>query len=113
MVPKTLNNMRKTWEKKKSKILKYYNKALMHGLLNHKHAIDPRRLKIVNDIIVGIKTIKCYAWEIPFEKLVSAIRYIEIVDLIKSSNAKGLSSSLAMSSGILISLMVILIKVNN
>ena len=58
-----------------------------------------KRLKVINDIIVGIKTIKCYAWEKPFEKIVSAIRFVEYSDLMRSSNVKAFAQSLATNSG--------------
>ena len=34
-----------------------------------------KRLKVISDIINGIRTIKVYAWEVPFAKLVEKFRY--------------------------------------
>ncbi|KAH8412635.1 hypothetical protein KR009_003917, partial [Drosophila setifemur] len=37
-----------------------------------------KRMRIMNEIIAGIQVIKMYAWELPFERLVSAIREKEV-----------------------------------
>ena len=38
-----------------------------------------KRLKIIIDIINGIRTIKVYAWEIPFADLVQKFRYVNLI----------------------------------
>ncbi len=42
------------------------------------------RIKLVNEVLNGIKVIKLYAWEIPFQKLVMGIRKSEL-DVLKAS----------------------------
>lgn len=38
------------------------------------------RIRLINEIISGIKVIKMYTWEIPFEKLIKYIRkYLTIL----------------------------------
>lgn len=38
------------------------------------------RIRLINEIISGIKVIKMYNWEIPFEKLIKYIRkYLTIL----------------------------------
>lgn len=44
-----------------------------------------RRIGIMNEIIQGIQVIKMYAWEIPFHKLVSEARRLEIKQIQYSS----------------------------
>lgn len=52
------------------------------------------RIRIVNEIIQGIQVIKLYAWEIPFHKLVSEARRMEIQQIRHASyvGSLGLSS---------------------
>ena len=53
------------WATRKIRVYKY-----LEGIESEK------RLKIISDIINGIRTIKVYAWEIPFVKLVQKYRYL-------------------------------------
>ncbi|XP_018564796.1 multidrug resistance-associated protein 4-like [Anoplophora glabripennis] len=50
-----------------------------------------RRLTVMNDIVSGIQVIKMYAWEKPFEKIVTMIRKTELNTITKGSYIKGLS----------------------
>ncbi|XP_063924445.1 probable multidrug resistance-associated protein lethal(2)03659 [Zophobas morio] len=43
------------------------------------------RIRLINDVIGGIQTVKMYTWEIPFSKLVKAARRSEMKALIKSN----------------------------
>lgn len=43
------------------------------------------RVKIFNDVLTGIKTIKFYGWEVPFENLINIFRNIELKTLKKRS----------------------------
>jgi len=43
-----------------------------------------KRLKTISDIINGIKTIKAYAWELPFVKLVNKFRNKMVSHLFRS-----------------------------
>ena len=36
--------------------------------------VNDERLKFVNDVVVGCRTIKCYAWEPHYLKAITAIR---------------------------------------
>ena len=46
------------------------------------------RIKIINELLNGIKVIKFFGWEISFQKIVERIRKIELKYLIKSSLLK-------------------------
>ena len=37
-------------------------------------SLTDKRIKVMNEVITGIRVIKMYAWEYPFRDLVAAIR---------------------------------------
>lgn len=43
------------------------------------------RLKVMNEILTGIRVLKLYAWELSFEKIVEKIRLKEIATLLKAA----------------------------
>lgn len=50
-----------------------------------------QRVGIMNEIIVGIQVIKMYAWEKPFEKVVSEARRLEIQQIRHASYIRGIN----------------------
>ena len=36
--------------------------------------LTDRRIKVMNEVITGIRVIKMYSWELPFHDLVTSIR---------------------------------------
>lgn len=51
------------------------------------------RVKIMSEVVTGIQVIKMYAWEKPFEKLISLARKTEIKDITSASYLRGVYSS--------------------
>ncbi|XP_039997776.1 multidrug resistance-associated protein 4 [Xiphias gladius] len=49
------------------------------------------RIRIMNEVVSGIRIIKMYAWEKPFAALVSEVRRKEIAKIMKSSYLRGLN----------------------
>ncbi|XP_028288471.1 multidrug resistance-associated protein 4-like isoform X2 [Parambassis ranga] len=49
------------------------------------------RIRIMNEVVSGIRIIKMYAWEKPFSALVTEIRRKEICQILKSSYLRGLN----------------------
>ncbi|XP_013866191.1 ATP-binding cassette sub-family C member 4 [Austrofundulus limnaeus] len=49
------------------------------------------RIRIMNEVVSGIRIIKMYAWEKPFAALVSEVRRKEISKIMKSSYLRGLN----------------------
>ncbi|CAN9498397.1 unnamed protein product [Ophioblennius macclurei] len=49
------------------------------------------RIRIMNEVVSGIRIIKMYAWEIPFSALVTEVRRKEIAQVLKSSYLRGLN----------------------
>lgn len=43
------------------------------------------RVKMMSQIILGIRVIKMYAWEQPFEKLIKLLRFKEVHSITKAS----------------------------
>ena len=37
-----------------------------------------KRVKLVNELITGIRIVKFYAWEKPFKKMIESVRGIEL-----------------------------------
>ncbi len=50
-----------------------------------KFKIQDKRIKMINEILTGIRVIKFFGWELSFQNMVTKIRAKEIVILIKSS----------------------------
>ncbi|XP_037318658.2 ATP-binding cassette sub-family C member 4-like isoform X2 [Pungitius pungitius] len=53
--------------------------------------ITDNRIRIMNEVVSGIRIIKMYAWEKPFSALVTEIRRKEIEQILKSSYLRGLN----------------------
>ncbi|XP_044752049.1 ATP-binding cassette sub-family C member 4-like isoform X2 [Coccinella septempunctata] len=67
----------------------------LQGKLRYKIALrTDRRVKLMNEIVMGIQVIKMYAWEKPFENMVSLLRKYEIEVLTKTSYIKGISAAI-------------------
>ncbi|KAM4601994.1 ATP-binding cassette sub-family C member 4 [Polymixia lowei] len=54
-------------------------------------ALTDNRIRIMNEVVSGIRIIKMYAWEKPFAALVSEVRRKEISKIMKSSYLRGLN----------------------
>ena len=50
-----------------------------------KFKIQDKRIKMLNEILTGIRVIKFFGWEQSFQNMVAKIRAKEIIILIKSS----------------------------
>lgn len=48
-----------------------------------------KRLKLVNDMLTGIKVLKLYTWEIPMQKMIAKLRAKELMTLRKLFILKG------------------------
>ena len=55
--------------------LQYYAARKIKSYKYEEGAHSEKRIKIISDIINGIRTIKVYAWEIPFARLAQKFRY--------------------------------------
>ncbi|CAD6222001.1 GSCOCT00005267001.2-RA-CDS [Cotesia congregata] len=56
--------------------------------------LTDRRVQLMSELVAGIQVIKMYAWEKPFNKIVSQTRLAEIKKIHSSSNVRGLYTSL-------------------
>lgn len=50
------------------------------------------RIKTTNEVLSGIRLIKFYAWEVPFMKMITGLRRVEIGYLKKIANLEALSN---------------------
>ncbi|CAD6203313.1 GSCOCT00009755001.2-RA-CDS [Cotesia congregata] len=57
--------------------------------------LTDRRVQLMSELIAGIQVVKMYAWEIPFNKIVTQTRLNEIKQIHRSNNIRGLYSSLS------------------
>lgn len=55
-------------------ILQMVSGNTLRNLKAKESAVNDERLKFVNDVVVGCRTIKCYAWEHHYLKAITAIR---------------------------------------
>ncbi|XP_054655590.1 ATP-binding cassette sub-family C member 4-like isoform X3 [Dunckerocampus dactyliophorus] len=64
----------------------------LFGIFRSKTAVlTDRRIRIMNEVVSGIRVIKMYAWEKPFSALVTESRRKEISQVMKSSYLRGLN----------------------
>ncbi|XP_040034735.2 ATP-binding cassette sub-family C member 4 isoform X1 [Gasterosteus aculeatus] len=64
----------------------------LFGVFRSKTAVlTDNRIRIMNEVVSGIRIIKMYAWEKPFSALVTEIRRKEIDQILKSSYLRGLN----------------------
>ncbi|XP_019716236.1 multidrug resistance-associated protein 4-like isoform X1 [Hippocampus comes] len=64
----------------------------LFGIFRTKSAVRAdSRIRIMNEVVSGIRIIKMYAWEIPFSALVTESRRKEIDQIMKSSYLRGLN----------------------
>ncbi|XP_068575447.1 ATP-binding cassette sub-family C member 4-like isoform X2 [Cebidichthys violaceus] len=64
----------------------------LFGVFRSKTAVlTDNRIRIMNEVVSGIRIIKMYAWEKPFSSLVTEVRRKEIGQIMKSSYLRGLN----------------------
>ncbi|XP_068447107.1 ATP-binding cassette sub-family C member 4-like [Clinocottus analis] len=64
----------------------------LFGIFRSKSAVlSDNRIRIMNEVVSGIRIIKMYAWEKPFSSLVNEVRRKEITQILKSSYLRGLN----------------------
>ncbi|CAK6978676.1 ATP-binding cassette sub-family C member 4-like [Scomber scombrus] len=64
----------------------------LFGKFRGKTAIlTDNRIRIMNEVVSGIRIIKMYAWEKPFSALVTEVRREEIIQIMRSSYLRGLN----------------------
>ncbi|XP_056882198.1 ATP-binding cassette sub-family C member 4-like [Takifugu flavidus] len=64
----------------------------LFGIFRSKSAtLADKRIRIMNEVLSGIRIIKMYAWEKPFSALVTEVRRKEISQIMKSSYLRGLN----------------------
>ncbi|CAJ1086991.1 LOW QUALITY PROTEIN: multidrug resistance-associated protein 4-like [Xyrichtys novacula] len=64
----------------------------LFGIFRSKTAVlTDNRIRIMNEVVSGIRIIKMYAWEKPFSALVTEVRRKEISQILKSSYLRGLN----------------------
>ncbi|XP_008553008.1 ATP-binding cassette sub-family C member 4 isoform X2 [Microplitis demolitor] len=69
--------------------------SILSGKLRESIAgLTDRRVQLMSELVAGIQVIKMYAWEKPFNKIVSQTRYAEIKKIHSSSNVRGLYTAL-------------------
>ncbi|XP_045182658.2 multidrug resistance-associated protein 1-like [Mercenaria mercenaria] len=68
-----------------------------------------KRVKILNEVINGIKVLKMYTWEIPFQKKVSAIRKEEISRLWKYAMLTAVAILFSIHSPFMVNYMLVLV----
>ncbi|XP_074520696.1 ATP-binding cassette sub-family C member 4-like [Halichoeres trimaculatus] len=71
----------------------------LFGIFRGKTAVlTDNRIRIMNEVVSGIRIIKMYAWEKPFSALVTEVRRQEIRQILKSSYLRGLNMATFFSS---------------
>ncbi|KAL2081656.1 hypothetical protein ACEWY4_023509 [Coilia grayii] len=68
-----------------------YRKVSLESFMGKTAAHTDSRIRIMNEVVSGIRIIKMYAWEKPFSALVSEVRRKEISNIMNSSYLRGLN----------------------
>ncbi|KAL3999294.1 F-box and leucine-rich repeat protein 13 [Sarotherodon galilaeus] len=75
----------------------------LFGIFRSKTAVlTDSRIRIMNEVVSGIRIIKMYAWEKPFSALVTEVRKKEMSRILKSSYLRGLNMASFFASSKLI-----------
>uniref|UniRef100_A0A669C2N7 Multidrug resistance-associated protein 4 n=1 Tax=Oreochromis niloticus TaxID=8128 RepID=A0A669C2N7_ORENI len=75
----------------------------LFGIFRSKTAVlTDSRIRIMNEVVSGIRIIKMYAWEKPFSALVTEVRKKEMSRILKSSYLRGLNMASFFASNKLI-----------
>lgn len=72
-------------------------------------ALTDSRIRVINELISGIRTLKAYAWELPLMKKIQRTRVLEIRSLYKIYCAKALLIGLAKNTAMLMFFPVLII----
>ncbi|CAG2060181.1 unnamed protein product [Timema podura] len=64
-----------------------------------------QRIKLMNEVLNGIKVLKLYAWEPPYEKMLEGMREKEIENLTKQAYLSAVTSSIWVGVPVLVSLL--------
>lgn len=64
-------------------------------------ALNDERLKVVNDLVIGCRTIKCYGWEKHYEKKAKDIRDAHIKYVAKFNIVSTLGNTVFQNVGLL------------
>jgi ATP-binding cassette, subfamily C (CFTR/MRP), member 4 len=72
------------------------------------NAYKDERVKLITEVIEGVKFIKTYAWEKAFQKIISKVREMEIKQYYWLSFTKGLERTVGTSAGNIASFVIIL-----
>lgn len=65
-----------------------------------------KRVKMISDAINGIRTIKAYAWEIPFRKIIFKWRRSQLGMLLRNHTAQAVGSGIFLNGGFVIAIVV-------
>ena len=76
-------------------------------------AATDRRLNLINKLILGIQTIKCYVWEQPIISHIRKHRRIECYRFLKLYFWRGFSQGLTRNTNTLFALPIILVPLAN
>ena len=69
------------------------------------------RLNVINKLIMGIRTIKTYAWEKPMIESAKKARQLECRKMLRQWGIKGINDGISRNAVVLLWLPVILVKV--
>ncbi|RUS69236.1 hypothetical protein EGW08_023002, partial [Elysia chlorotica] len=59
--------------------------TILQGLQTRQMALQDQRIKLVNEILNGVKVLKLYAWEPSFQKKILEARRLEVLELKKAA----------------------------
>jgi len=89
-------------------LLQYGSTEWSKRLKSAESALNDERLKLVNDLVVGSRVIKCYGWEHHYVKKVNETRKKQMKFVMKLNIIQSLSNSIFQNMGLIVVLIILL-----
>lgn len=81
--------------------LQYASSEYSKNLKAAESALNDQRLKLVSDLVVGCRVIKCYGWELHYIEKIKAIREKQVAYVIRLNLVSSLGNSIFSNMGLL------------
>ena len=88
-------------------ILQIWAGSVSKSYKNTESGINDERLKFVNDLVVGSRTIKCYGWELYYMDKINQIRRSQMKYVLKLNLVSSLGSVLFQNMGLVVILIIL------
>ena len=89
-------------------LMQYGASKVSRSLKQAESGLNDERLKVVNDLVVGARTIKCYGWEKHYVEKIKDLRQQQMKKAMKLVTTQSLGNSLFPNMGLVAVLIIVL-----